>query len=100
MKRTVLTILGCIVLAVAGVVAAAAATDNTGTVSACAQATAGDHTIAVDGADVATLPGDTESQCVTTTYTIPTVTVTVVKDDSFQTSLQHGSITLPYAWTF
>lgn len=75
--------LAFVCLPVAGIVAAAAVaagTATTGTVSVCATAVASTpaHTVGVDGSGVDTIPGDsqTNSNCATTTYTVPTVTET------------------------
>lgn len=74
MKKAI--ILACLLAAgtVAGI--ALADTATTGTVVACATATAPTHTVAVDGANVSTVGGDSAAQCETTTYTVPTVTNT------------------------
>lgn len=52
--------------------------ETTGTVVACATATAPAHTVAVDGTDVRTIPGDVVANCETSSYTVPTVTETVI----------------------
>lgn len=78
MRRRLLAALGAAVLACAGIsVAIAASTATTGTVSVCATATGQPHTVGIDGAPVTTLAGASASQCATTTYTVPTETVTV-----------------------
>ena len=55
---------------------AVAVAPTTGTVTACATASTPAHTVAVDGAGVSTIPGDTNTACTTATYTIPTTTTT------------------------
>ena len=62
-------------LLILGAGVAYAVGETTGTVSACASV--GAQTIAVNGAPVSTVPG--QSNCVTTTYTVPTVTNTVTQ---------------------
>lgn len=68
------------VLAIAGVVigvaVGAVSGPSTGTVSVCATASTPAHTVAVDASDVSTIPGATDQECATTTYTVPTVTET------------------------
>lgn len=60
-----------------GLTAAFATGETTSEVSACATASTPAHTVAVDGGDVHTIPGDTATQCVTSTFTVPTETTTV-----------------------
>lgn len=76
--RTVLAALAVSVLFIGGLGAAAfaAGEETTGTVTACATASTPAHTIAVDGVNVHTVPGDTATQCETVTYTVPTFTGT------------------------
>lgn len=70
-------LLGLVVVALGGVGLALAAGETTGTNTACATATTPDHVIADNGTNIATIPGDTATQCHTETYTIPTDTQTV-----------------------
>ena len=73
MRRYLLIFAAIAALVAAGVATAVA---TTGTVSACATASVPAQTLSANGTSVATLPGASNSQCVTTTYTVPTVTVT------------------------
>jgi Glycosyl hydrolase family 26 len=61
-------LLTILVVAIAGVATAWAASQTTGTVSACA----GTHTISLDGTSIETIA----ATCTTTTYTVPTTTQT------------------------
>jgi hypothetical protein len=62
--------------------ASAASEQTTGTVTACATATTPAHTVGIDGKPVHTLPGDVAEVCETATYTVPTVTETVLPQDT------------------
>jgi hypothetical protein len=64
-----------VLLALGFVGATFAVGESIGTVVACATATTPAHTVAVDGADIQTIPGGSAVNCVTSTYTIPTETV-------------------------
>jgi hypothetical protein len=75
LRKRLLALLG-LLACIGGVAAALALGDTTGTVSACATATAPSHTVGVDSTDVYTIPGTTTTHCETTTYTVPTSTVT------------------------
>jgi hypothetical protein len=67
-----------LVLLALGIVGASYAVgESTGTVVACATVTSPVHTVAVDGTDAKVIPGDVASNCVTSTYTVPTVISTV-----------------------
>lgn len=85
--------LGLVVLALGGAAAVATA-DTTGTtVAVCATATTPPHTVAVDGADLTTIAGDTEAQCTTSTVTASTVTVTApIQADLFDDEFNGTSI--------
>lgn len=75
--RLAATFVALVVALALGLTAAFAVGESTGTVSACATASTPAHTVAVDGGAVHTIPGDTATKCVTSTYTIPTTTQTV-----------------------
>lgn len=95
--------LAFVCLPVAGLVAAAAVaagTPSTGEVSVCATASTPAHTVGVDGSGVATIAGDTASQCATTTYTIPTVTDTVTVTDPGTTTTAPTTTTTSSSPTF
>ena len=67
-----------VALLLAGIGSAVAVAGSTQTVSVCATATTPTHTIAVDGAGVDTIIGDTATNCNTQTYTIPDPVTTTV----------------------
>lgn len=123
MKRNA-ALLALLAIFVIGVGVAFASIGSTGTVVACATATTPAQTIDDNGSPIATVPSTTNANCVTTTYTIPTVTTTVggtttappttttapttttttttpAPSSTFTTSLtENGTITTPYVWTF
>jgi hypothetical protein len=96
-RKTValLGVLGVFVFGVAGAVALG----ETTTVSACATATTPAHTVGVDGVDVTTIPGDTATNCVTSTLPLATVTNTVTQTIT-QTVTSTVSTTTPAAPLF
>lgn len=59
-----------------GVALAASGSPTTGTVTACATATVAEQTIAANANTVGTIPGASDNECSTTTYTVPIVTET------------------------
>lgn len=103
-RRRVAIALMCVALLLLGTGAAFAIGETTGTVVACATATAPAHTVAVDGGNVATIPSAAASNCVTSTYTVPTVTVTVTSSApagaSVSQSIANGStLSGQISWT-
>jgi hypothetical protein len=92
-----------LVLFLLGVGGALAVGETTGTVVACATATTPAHTVAVDGGTVDVIPGDVASNCVTSTYTVPTSTETVTGPTTTVTSTATSSTTsttIPTTTTF
>lgn len=98
MKRPVVVCLAALTLAALGAGASFAVGETTGTNVACATATSPAHTVAVDATDVATIPGDIETNCVTTTYTIPTTTVTSTQTVTQTVTAQSAPTFGPWAW--
>lgn len=93
MRKALVAALGAVII-MAGIGAAVAVADTTGTVSVCATATAARHTVAVDGVGVDTVGGDTSTNCATTTYTVPTVTNNITSTQTVTTTVPGPTTTV------